>query len=154
MEKDGAEYLARVRLAMEQGGNRRPPLYRWMMSHHTDLAEMFADARLNWERLTAEFTDLGFRNGNGSALAPGTVRKTWYRVRKRKEALVAKRAGTVVAVRVESPGPGYLPERRESPPQAQAQVQSAATRASGPGMSSLEALEAMKAEMNRRSGRG
>lgn len=86
MRRRDPDALRKLQAAFEQGGDRRPPLYQWMLSNHDDLVSLFDGARLNWGHLTDSFAELGFQNGGGGRLKPETVRQTWYRVRKRYEA--------------------------------------------------------------------
>ena len=137
MTRKDPAFLLRVRQAIEEGGDRRPALYQWMAGNHDDLVALFQDARLNWPHLTAVFTDLGFRNLDGSELKPETVRRTWYRVRQRRQRMAARVALMVPsAVEVFSPAVSTqaLPPK---PPMATAD----------------DPMAALMAEMNRRSGR-
>ena len=137
MKRNDPGVLLRVAQAIEEGGDRRPALYQWMISNHDDLVALFQDARLNWPHLTTVFTDLGFRNLDGSDLKPETVRRTWYRVRQRRQRIVARRALRVpAAVEVFSPAVS-VPAPPSKPPTAPAD----------------DPMAALMAEMNRRSGR-
>jgi hypothetical protein len=117
--------LDQIRKILEDGGDRRPPLQQWLMANYTDLDAMLSDARPNWERLTEAFMGMGFRNLDGSDLRPSTVRQAWYRVRRRKQFKAAGRANPGPTVEVLSPT----------------------------DIPADDPLAAIRAEMNRRSGR-
>ncbi|GEO43032.1 hypothetical protein SAE02_71800 [Skermanella aerolata] len=125
--------LAQIRQALETDGDRRSPLQQWMASNFDDLSTMLADARPNWNRLTQAFMAAGFRNLDGSDLQPGSVRQTWYRVRRRKLARQSRTSIPAPTVEVLSPI-----------------TQPAAKTAQPPDDDPMAAL---RAEMNRRSGR-
>ena len=137
MTSNNPAILLRVRQAIEEGGDRRPALYQWMIRSHDDLVVLFQDARLNWPHLTAVFTELGFRNLDGSELKPETVRRTWYRVRQRRQRLAARMASRApAAVEVLSPAVSRPPPPPK-PPTAPAD----------------DPMAELMAELNRRSGR-
>lgn len=137
MTRKDPAFLLRVRQAIEEGGDRRPALHQWMASNHDDLVALFQDVRLNWPHLTSVFTDLGFRNLDGSNLKPETVRRTWYRVRQRRQRIAARMASRIPAiVEVFSPAVS-LPAPPPKPPTTPAD----------------DPVAALMAEMNRRSGR-
>ena len=74
--------LERIRKAAE-GGSSRSPLYLWLWRHHDRFADIVSVTRPNWNRLAAEFGELGFKNELGGVLTGAVVRQTWVRVRKR-----------------------------------------------------------------------
>jgi hypothetical protein len=134
MKKKDPGFLLRVQQAIEEGGDRRPALYQWMASNHDELVAMFEDVRLNWPHLTTVFMGLGFRNLDGSDLKPETVRRTWYRVRKRRQKISVRSAlRSPAAVEVFSPA-----NSAPAPPSPKP---------------ADDPMAAMMAEMNRRSGR-
>jgi hypothetical protein len=137
MRRKDPDALQKLRQDFEAGGDRRPPLYQWMASNYDELVTLFEGARLNWQRLTASFQELGFRNGSGGDLRPETVRQTWYRVRKQKEAGGARKTGRPAPVEVLS-----SPTPVSSPPPAPSPTTSAA-----------DPLAALMDELNKRSGR-
>jgi hypothetical protein len=136
MRKDPA-FLLRMRQAIEEGGDRRPALHQWMAGNHDDLVALFEDVRLNWPHLTTVFTDLGFRNLDGSELKPETVRRTWYRVRQRRQRTAARMASKAPAI-VEVFSPAASLQALPSKP---------------PTTPADDPMAALMAEMNRRSGR-
>jgi hypothetical protein len=135
--------LLKLRQAFEEGGDLRPPLYQWMSSNYDELVTLFNDARVNWKHLTTSFTEMGFQNGVGGDLRPETVRQTWYRVRTRKETVRARKAPRIAPVEVlSSPAPAPRPSTPIPSPTSPAPVTAA-----------TDAMAALMAEMNRRSGR-
>lgn len=135
--KDPAR-LQNIQQAFEEGGDRRPPLYQWMLTHYEELLAMFDGARPNWQHLTKAFADEGFRNGAGGDLTPETVRQTWYHVRKRKQARRTQPASVMV---LNSPAP--VPRTTSIP----------SPTTTTPPLPADDPLAAIRAEMNRRSGR-
>jgi hypothetical protein len=99
---DEPSVLAELRAALQRkGGGRRSPLFRWMYRNHDALAEMFAEARPNWQQVAAVLTGRGFTGNEGRPLRPETVRKLWLRVRQRHgkaQAAGKPRAATPPAV--------------------------------------------------------
>ncbi|GEO42168.1 hypothetical protein SAE02_63160 [Skermanella aerolata] len=137
MTRKDPAFLLRVRQAIEEGGDRRPALHQWMAGNHDDLVALFEDVRLNWPHLTTVFAELGFRNLDGSDLKPETVRRTWFRVRQRRQQIAARMASRApAAVEVFSPA-ASLQSLPSKPPTAPAD----------------DPMTALMAEMNRRSGR-
>lgn len=125
--------LAQIRQALETDGDRRSPLQQWMASNFNDLSSMLADARPNWNRLTQTFMAAGFRNLDGSDLQPGSVRQTWYRVRRHK--LTGQSRTSISAPTVEVLSPINQPTPQPTQPATD------------------DPMAALLAEMNRRSGR-
>lgn len=85
-DKSDAEALAALKKAIDHGDDRRSPLYRWMWTNHDKFAGMLEGVRPNWKKLSEVFAGLGFFDGD-KTLRPDTVRQTWYRVRRAKEAI-------------------------------------------------------------------
>lgn len=134
--------LTQIQQALETDGNRRSQLQQWMASNFYDLSTMLADARPNWNRLTQAFMAAGFRNLDGSDLQPGSVRQTWYRVRRHKLAIQSRTSIPAPTVEVLSP----ISQPTPQPTQPPADDPMAALPADDP-------MAALLAEMNRRSGR-
>ena len=74
--------------AIIQAGKGRSKLYRWLYDRHDKFAAITDGQRLDWERLTAEFVAMGLT----PPVNPGSVRNTWWRVRKAYAAAQAKKA--------------------------------------------------------------
>lgn len=118
-KRSDPETLAALEKALMEGDGSRPPLYQWMLANHDELVDLFAGARPPWERLTEAFSDLGFRNKNGTALRAETVRQTWYRARK-AYAKMAKSRSMRQPLRIEPPtltGSAVTPVVREIQPE-------------------------------------
>lgn len=141
MRRKDPAMVAKLQQAIDEGGDRRPPLYQWMVSHYDELVSMFDGTLLNWDRITASFREMGFTNGSGGDLRPETVRQTWYKVRKRKEARKTTRQYAPIEVL------SHLVPVPSSPPTP------SPTTPTNPPTSVNDAMADVLAEMNRRSGR-
>lgn len=135
MRRKDPAMLAKLQQAIDDGGDRRPPLHQWMSSNYDELIALFDDTRLNWDRITASFREMGFRNGGGGDLMPETVRQTWYRVRKHKETR---------ARRATKPSPAPVEVLRLPPTPSPTPA---------PPLQTDDPMAGLMAEMNRRSGR-
>lgn len=91
MAKDDPNPLAELRKALTSGASTRSPLFQYMLRNHDQLQEMFDEARPNWTKVTEVLTGLGYSSGDGHPLQPESVRKLWYRVRKRHASAQAKK---------------------------------------------------------------
>jgi hypothetical protein len=144
---DEANILSELRTALRRGAATRSPLFQWMLRNHDRFAELVAEARPNWSRLTAEFARLGFTTAEGGPLNPQSVRQTWFRVRRRCAA--DRAAGKAKPVPAKDSGiiaPGTVALVRPADVLEPADT-------GRPGDAS-DALARIKAEMDRRSGRG
>lgn len=145
MRRKDPDALRKLQSAFEEGGDRRPPLYQWMLTNHDELILLFDGARLNWEHITASFVGMGFQNGAGGDLKPETVRQTWYRVRKRKTDARGRRPNRLSSADVEvHPASRKLQLVNEPVPESGASP--------FPDTAST-ALDDLLGEMNKRSGR-
>jgi len=72
----------------------RSSLFWWLLEHHDDLVEAEGEAGLGlrWKELCVEFAQLGLSDVNGKAATEQTAQKTWWRVRKERARLAARRA--------------------------------------------------------------
>lgn len=113
--KDDA-VLAALRDALDEGGDRRSPLYRWMWENHDGFAELLKGSRPNWTRLAETLAGLGFAGPGGEPLRSETVRQTWWRVRKRREEMVAASAGVPKPPPRSKPLAASVPTKAESVP--------------------------------------
>lgn len=118
----------------------RSPVYLWLWRNHASLTAQLDSARVNWPTFAAALAELGVLDGNGAPPKAETVRRSWWRVRKAKEAareraqakrLVSKAHNPVPAPGEVAPGVRLLdadapathqdddplPSRRSDPPQ-------------------------------------
>ena len=72
------------------GGPRHSPLYEWLWAHHGELATELNPPRTpNWPALAKQFGMLGVFDGAGKTPLPVTVRQTWAKVNRDKEAVAS-----------------------------------------------------------------
>lgn len=102
---EGEDVLLQKVIEAAKGGGGRSKLYRYMRANFASLSE--ALDRPDWEAVTAEFAAAGY-----GQLAPATVRKTWWKV-KRDVAKTAKAPAPAAAARPAAPPP---PATSEDPP--------------------------------------
>ena len=86
----------------------RSPVYLWLWRNYASLTAQLDGARVNWATFAASLGDLGVLDGNGAPPKAETVRRSWWRVRKVKEAAreraQAKRPRPVQPDPVPAPG--------------------------------------------------
>ncbi len=91
LDLDSIATAARQRSPGHRGG--RSPVYDLMWDHHARLApELGRPRRPNWAAVAQALGDQGVLDGAGQALAAAsaeTVRKTWWKVCRDKEAVAA-----------------------------------------------------------------
>lgn len=91
VDLDSIVAAARRRSPGQRGG--RSPVYELMWDHHARLApELGRPRRPNWAAVAQALGDQGVLDGAGQALAAAsaeTVRKTWWKVCRDKEAAAA-----------------------------------------------------------------
>ncbi len=95
VDLDSIVAAARQRSPGHRGG--RSPVYDLMWDHHARLApELGRPRRPNWAAVAQALGDQGVLDGAGQALAAAsaeTVRKTWWKVCRDKEAVAAGTTG-------------------------------------------------------------
>jgi len=95
VDLDSIVAAARQRSPGRRGG--RSPVYDLMWDHHTRLApELDRPRRPNWAAVAQALGNQGVLDGAGQALAAAsaeTVRKTWWKVCRDKEAVAAGATG-------------------------------------------------------------
>ncbi len=95
VDLDSIVAAARQRSPGQRGG--RSPVYDLMWDHHTRLAlELSRPRRPNWAAVAQSLGNQGVLDGVGQALAATsaeTVRKTWWKVCRDKEAVAAGTIG-------------------------------------------------------------
>jgi hypothetical protein len=96
MAKEDPNSLVELRKALSSGASTRSPLFQYMLRNHDQLREMFDEARPNWAKVTEVLSGLGYSSGDGNPLQPESVRKLWYRVRKRHASAQARTKPKVV----------------------------------------------------------
>jgi hypothetical protein len=69
----------------------RSSLFLWLLENHDRLLEAAGAKRLEWGRLCSEFERHGLSDATGKPASRRTARQTWWRVRKERERLAAKR---------------------------------------------------------------
>jgi hypothetical protein len=141
MEKaDEPSIATDLRTALREGASMRSPLFQWMLRNHDMLVETFAESRPNWTRVTELLTSKGFSSTDGKPLNPQSVRQMWFRVRKRHAAMQAgKKPRQTPASEDASPVRVHSAKEQEPEPQ---------------GTGATDALARLRAEMDKRSGRG
>ena len=91
LDLDSVIAAARQRFSGQRGGHS--PVYELMWNHYARLApELGRPRRLNWAAMAQSLGDQGVLDGAGQALASTsaeTVRKTWWKVCRDKEAVAA-----------------------------------------------------------------
>jgi hypothetical protein len=138
-KKDDPATLAALQAALDKGGSRRSPLFRWMLAHHDEFAALVEDERPDWSALTEAFASQGFVNAEGGPLRSEVVRQTWWRVQKHwAERKKSKKAAPLVV-------PVARVSERNVAPEDRAPETSAG--------SNDAAWDALMDEINRRSGR-
>ncbi len=90
MTKDDVDSLSELRAAIS-GDARGSALYRWMWDHYAAFSELVDVPRPNWKGVTAYFAGQGFVSATGKPLTPNSVKKTWERVERRRQAQEASR---------------------------------------------------------------
>ena len=140
---------------LAQSGSSRSPLYRWLHVNHDEFKAMVEESRPLWKVMAEGFAEIGFRTADGKPLPAGTVRNTWYRVRKDVAAARAKKKEQPAAVSmpvVRSPLPSAPPVPAVNPAPA---VTPAPDDPTDPerAKAAKEAFARMVEEMNHRSGR-
>lgn len=137
--------LARV-AAIVRGGRGRSRLYRWLKARHDAFSALLAEERPDWRALAAGFAALGLTGRDGAALGPEACRHTWWRCRRDvAEARARRRATATPAVVALAPMRGV----RAAGETGIVPVPGGADAAAASG-----ALARLRAEMDRRSGRG
>ena len=90
VDLSGVVTAARQRPRTQRG---RSPVYDLMWENYAELApELNRPHRPNWQAVSKALGDLGILDGSGQALAATsseTVRKTWWKVNRDKEAVAA-----------------------------------------------------------------
>jgi len=138
---DEPDILGDLQTALRTGASTRSPLFQWMLRNHDTLAETFAESRPNWTRVTELLVSKGFSNTDGKPLNPQSVRQMWFRVRKRHAAMQAGKKPRQPPAAEED----ALPVRVHSAKEQGLEPQ---------GTGATEALARLRAEMDKRSGRG
>ena len=160
MGRDVPDGLEKIQEALDRGGDRRPPLYNWMLRHYGELSARFAGRRLDWRILSEAFAEIGFCGPDGAPLKPKSVQQAWYRVGKQRHAFLhrqASRKAAEAAVQeivprvVSSPG-GVRPTLSGSAGSAGSAVGGVCSAVPDSPMPS--ALADIYSEINKRSGRG
>jgi hypothetical protein len=137
---DEPDIIGDLQTALRTGASTRSPLFQWMLRNHDTLAETFAESRPNWTRVTELLVSKGFSNIDGKPLNPQSVRQMWFRVRKRHAAMQAgKKPRQTPASEDASPVRVHSAKEQEPEPQ---------------GTGATDALARLRAEMDKRSGRG
>ena len=62
--------------------SERSSLFWWLVEHHRELKARAVGRRLQWEKLSALFNELGLTDINGNPAKPNTARQTWLRARR------------------------------------------------------------------------
>jgi hypothetical protein len=75
--------------------SERSSLFWWLVEHHRELKAGAVGRRLQWEKLSALFNELGLTDINGNPAKPNTARQTWLRARR----FVAEEERRLVAAR-------------------------------------------------------
>ena len=130
----------------------RSPIYLWMWRNYAGLTAKLDGARVHWPTFAASLADLGVVDGNGAPPKAETVRRSWWRVRKAKEAArdrAAPRRQLSQAEPLSVPVETAPSVRLLTPPEPEKPVQATST----PAESANADLARIRAEMNRRSGR-
>ena len=118
MDLSGVVIAARQRPREQRG---RSPVYDLMWDNYAELApELNRPRRPNWQAVSKALGELGILDGSGQALAAAsseTVRKTWWKVNRDKEAVAA---GTMQRQRkavqpVQEPGEATKPAQAAAP---------------------------------------
>ncbi len=94
VDLDSIVAAARQRSLGHRGG--RSPVYDLMWDHHARLAPELGHRRPNWQAVAQALGDQGVLDGAGQALAATsaeTVRKTWWKVCRDREAVAAGTTG-------------------------------------------------------------
>jgi hypothetical protein len=142
---------------LAQSGSSRSPLYRWLHANHDEFMAMVEESRPLWKVMAEGFAEIGFRTADGKPLPAGTVRNTWWRVRRDVAKARAKKSQTpkpaaVSMPVVRSPLPSAPPVPAVNPAPA---VTPAPDDPTDPerAKAAKEAFARMVEEMNHRSGR-
>jgi hypothetical protein len=138
---DEPDIIADLQTALRTGASTRSPLFQWMLRNHDTLAETFAESRPNWTRVTELLVSKGFSNTDGKPLNPQSVRQMWFRVRKRHAAMRADRKPRQPGAAEEDALPVRVHSAKGQEPEPH-------------GTGATEALARLRAEMDKRSGRG
>jgi hypothetical protein len=134
---DEDDLLDRV-ISAAQGGGGRSQLYRWMQKHHARLAEAFD--RPDWDAVAQELAKAGMTDAHGKSPSATTVRQTWWKVKRDKDATIpkpsrrGKAAPTPATAAVEPPPP-------------------AAPEPTGPSGQGTDPMAELRRQVNERSGR-
>lgn len=151
------ETLAALEHALGAGGSRRPALKQWMLDNYDAVSELLAGKRPNWKHLTGVFMDCGYRNNDGSDLDSENVRLMWLSVRKLRS------RGDRDGPSSRSVPVSELPSCTSASGFFVAPVLAAsggvpdapdASGGNGGGAADDDVLAAVRAKMNKRSGRG
>lgn len=68
----------------------RSPIYLWLWRNHAALLPKLDGNRVRWTTFAASLAAMGVLDANGRPPQAGAVRRSWWRVRKDKEAARAK----------------------------------------------------------------
>jgi hypothetical protein len=91
----------------------RSRLFEWLIEHHDEMVVASGGRRMEWRRLCADFAQAGLTDADGNAVTARTARMTWWRVRKERARIEARRA----AERAERDRRAATNARREMPSQ-------------------------------------
>ena len=146
MEKGNGDTITRLRDAIEGGrGSAQSPLFRWLYRHHDEFAGMLEGVKPDWSVLAGILGRSGILDGEGRPPSGETARKTWHRVqakvggRRRVSGWRSPTAGKPGAMPTPTP-----PVTAAVPPVRKVEDDGAVVD---------DPLAAVRAEMNKRSGR-
>ena len=111
--EDDKDVLLEKVLDAAQGGVGRSPLYVWMWQRYDRLKGAFN--RPDWKKMAAEFEAAGITDAKGEGPSATTVRQTWWKVRRDKDALAAERRRKVAAEGVRPPAPAPVADATPIP---------------------------------------
>ncbi|MBX9702204.1 MAG: hypothetical protein K2X74_22400 [Acetobacteraceae bacterium] len=141
-KRPDSEMQQLAELARAKAGPVRSPLYRWLRARHDAFAALLEETRPEWRTLAEGFAKLGMTTPDGGAIAPATVRHTWWRVRR-----------DVAAMRERRTAPKAVPSPVATPVPPPSAPTASPPRPPGAAPAGSDALARLRAEMNARSGR-
>ena len=100
----------------------RSPIYAWFWQHHAEVLPKLTGVRIRWAAIAERLGELGMTDANGGKPQAETVRRTWWQVRRDKQAAQkateVKRAKGVEAAPPAAPAPAVVPPAPPLPPLA------------------------------------
>ena len=113
MKKRSAESV--LSECSEEGHARHSDAYRWLWKNYDGVKALLADHRPSWATIAAKVASAGVRGIHGQALPGNDLRRTWKKVVREREIVVAGKHGQVPARKVPAHVPAtWQPERADS----------------------------------------